>query len=225
MYTIHGRFLPISHPGFPDKFSWWISIQNHPNMWKMEKNGGFSQFSHAFALPKALVYKCCGMEELLKTLRRGEKRSARPWGQGRVDGDGSRQMVQWLDALMGFYSDLMGLYGDSMGYYGIYPLVMTNIANWNIPTINGGLLLWKISSISIRAIYTMAMLVITRGLLHVKAKPPNLDHLRSLVLQVINYIYFDPYPDDGNSCDYPLVLFLVRFWTWPEKKLIYLLIW
>ena len=55
----------------------------------------------------------------------------------------------------------------------------------------------------------MAMLVITRGLLHVKAKPPNLDHLRSLVLQVIHYIYFDPYPDDGNSCDYTLVLF---FW-------------
>ena len=80
---------------------------------------------------------------------------------------------------------------------------MTNIANWNIPTINGGLYSWE---------NIMAMLVITRGLLHVKAKPPNLDHLRSLVLQVIHYIYFDPYPDDGNSCDYTLVLFfLVRF--------------
>jgi len=62
----------------------------------MEKHGGFSQFCHAFVLTKALVYKCCGMEELLKTLRRGEKRSARPWGLGDlgVDGDGSRQMAQ-----------------------------------------------------------------------------------------------------------------------------------
>ena len=33
----------------------------------------------------------------------------------------------------------MGFNQQNGGFNGFYPLVMTNIANWNIPTINGGI--------------------------------------------------------------------------------------
>ena len=41
-------------------------------------------------------------------------------------------LMGFYSDLMGFYSDLMGFYSDSMGYEWDYPLVMTNIANWNV---------------------------------------------------------------------------------------------